>query len=106
MALAEHCRGCGHRFERHEGYWVGAVAINTVVTILVFAVVFVGGMVITWPDVPWNLLLVVTVTVNIVFPILFYPWSKTLWVALDLAIHPPEDQEIAAAAARSGEEPR
>ncbi len=87
MNLVDDCPTCAHHFERQEGYWVGAVAINTVVTIIVFGIVFIGGMVVTWPEVPWNALLVVTVAMNLVFPILFYPWSKTLWVALDLAIH-------------------
>ena len=100
MGLVDACPRCGHRYERHEGYWIGAVAINTVLTMVVFALVFVGGMVFTWPDVPWNALLVTTVAVNIVFPILFYPWSKTLWIALDLSIHPAEAKEVEAAAAR------
>ena len=90
MNLVEQCPTCAHRFERQEGYWVGAVAINTVATIVVFGLFFVGSMVVTWPDVPWNGLLIATVVLNLVFPVVFYPWSKTLWVALDLAIHPPE----------------
>lgn len=103
--LAEHCPACGHRYERHEGYWVGAVAVNTIATIGLFFAVFVGGMVLTWPDVPWNVLLVVTVALNLVFPIVFYPWSKTIWIALDLAVHPPDQGEVAAAAERAGAPP-
>ncbi len=100
MALVDHCPACGHRFERHEGYWVGAVAINTAVTIVVFAAVFVGAIVITWPDVPWTGILIATVSLNVAFPIVFYPWSKTLWVATDLAVHPPEARERDEAALR------
>jgi uncharacterized protein (DUF983 family) len=95
LTLAERCPRCGLRFERHEGYWLGAIAINTGATIVVFFVVFVAGMVATWPDVPWNGLLALTVAVNLVFPILFYPWSKTLWVAIDLSMHPPEERDLA-----------
>ena len=95
LTLTDRCPGCGLRFERHEGYWLGAVAINTGATIAVFFAVFVAGMVTTWPDVPWNGLLVVTVAVNLLFPIVFYPWSKTLWVAIDLSMHPPETRDLA-----------
>ena len=79
---------------------MGAVAVNTVATIGIFFVVLVGGMALTWPDVPWTVLAIVTVAVNLVFPILFYPWSKTLWIALDLSVHPLEKHELAAAEQR------
>ncbi|HEX5630396.1 MAG TPA: DUF983 domain-containing protein, partial [Acidimicrobiia bacterium] len=84
------CPSCGHYFERHEGYWIGAVAVNTVATIGVFAMVLVGVTVLTWPDVPWGWLTVVGVLVTLLFPIGFYPWSKLLWAALDLTLHPIE----------------
>ena len=31
ITLREHCQECGLRFEREEGYWVGALVINTTV---------------------------------------------------------------------------
>ena len=30
--LKEHCSSCGVLFEREEGYWAGALIINTIVT--------------------------------------------------------------------------
>jgi uncharacterized protein (DUF983 family) len=95
--LVADCPTCGHHFERHEGYWLGAVMLNTAAVIGAFLVVFVGGMVITWPDVPWTGLLIATVTVAALFPVLFHPWSKTLWVAMELTAHPPGDDETASA---------
>lgn len=91
LRLAARCPGCGHRFERHEGYWLGAIAINTVATIGAFAVAFVTAIVTTWPDPPWGAITIGVVALNALFPIVFYPFSKTLWVALDLAVHPAED---------------
>jgi uncharacterized protein (DUF983 family) len=91
--VAETCPGCAHHFEREEGYWLGAVLLNTAAAIGVFAVLFVVLMVLTWPDVPWTTVLIVTVAVNLVFPVAFYPWARTLWVALDLAVRPaPEER--------------
>ncbi len=44
----------------------------------------------TWPDVPWTALLVIALVVNGVFPILFYPYARLLWVAMDLRVRPVE----------------
>jgi uncharacterized protein (DUF983 family) len=89
MVMAEACPGCGHHFERQEGYWIGAVAINTVATLGLFVTLFVAVMVAAWPDVPWTALAIGGVALNLAFPILFYPMSKTVWVALETTIHPP-----------------
>ena len=90
LRVTETCPACRHHFERHEGYWLGAIAINTVATIGLFAVALVGGMVLTWPDPPWAAITIVVVVFNVIFPIAFYPWSKLLWAALELSLHPPE----------------
>jgi uncharacterized protein (DUF983 family) len=94
LRLTEHCPRCRHRFERHEGYWLGAIAINTIATMGVFAVALVAAMVLTWPDPPWTAITVGLVTSNTIFPVAFYPWSKTLWIALDLSLHPVEPGPI------------
>jgi hypothetical protein len=95
-----HCPGCGLYYEREEGYWVGALIINTAVTFATFILVFVSGIVITWPDVPWVTVGIVTIALNALIPVLFYPVSKTLWMAMELGWRPLESQEIEAAASR------
>jgi hypothetical protein len=80
-------------FERGEGDWTGAVAVNLVVTEVMFGLVLLGGALLTWPDVPWTALMVVAVVLNVVVPIAFYPLSKTVWVAVDLLFHPLEEIE-------------
>lgn len=84
--LRPNCPTCHLLFEREEGYWLGAIAINTAATIAVFAVVFVGMIVATWPDPPWSLVSAATIAVTAITPILFYPLSKTIWVAIDLTM--------------------
>ncbi len=59
--------------------------INLAVTEAVFLVAFVASIVIMWPDVNWALVLAIVVAANVIVPVLFYPTSKTLWVAGDLA---------------------
>jgi hypothetical protein len=98
--MLENCGSCGLHFEREDGYWVGALIINTTVAFGTFIVLFVGGILLTWPDVPWGTLGVVTVVAMAIVPLLFYPLSKTIWMALELSWHPLEDEEIAEAACR------
>ena len=83
--LAPRCPDCDLDFEHEEGYWTGAMLLNLTVTLGVFLVVFVGFLLLTWPDVSWVGLMVLVVAANVVTPIVFYPYSKTLWIAGDLA---------------------
>jgi uncharacterized protein (DUF983 family) len=87
FTLVSRCPGCGLRFEREEGYWVGAMIVNIAVAELAFVFVLAGGILLWWPDVPWGLLTIAAVAVNAVVPIVFYPWSKTIWMALDVLLH-------------------
>ena len=75
--------------------------INTTVVFATFLVVFGGMVLITYPDVPWVLVLTVTATANIAIPIVFYPISKSLWLGMELSWHPLEDEEIKAAIDRA-----
>ena len=76
---------------------MGALIINTAFTFGLFLLVFVGGILLTWPDVPWVAIGVITIAANLVLPIWFYPRSKTLWSGLELSWHPLEPDEIAQA---------
>jgi uncharacterized protein (DUF983 family) len=98
FTMHERCPTCGYRFEREEGYWLGAMVVAIGVVQVVFGIIFVGGMLVTWPDVPWNALLIVLLVLNGTLPFLIYPWTKTVWVGLHLAFVPPEAAEEADAA--------
>jgi len=102
FTMKEHCPDCGFRFEREPGYWVGAVVVNTAVIFATFVVVLGSLTLATWPDVPWATVLWVTVAANLVIPVLFYPLSKTTWLALELSWHPLEGDEADAARKRRG----
>ena len=87
--MLETCPRCELEFEREEGYWLGAIVINTLVTTVIFAALMTIAVVLTWPDIPALPLLAVGLPLGIAFPYAFYPISKTLWVAVDLsALHP------------------
>lgn len=73
--------------------------IVTTITFGMFIFVLVGGMLVTWPDVPWGWLLGITIEVNLIIPIVAYSRSKTIWLALHLSWHPLDPAEIEAARA-------
>ena len=66
---------------------MGAMIINIAVTELAFLAVLLDGILLFWPDVRWVALTVVAVAVNAVVPVVFYPWSKTIWMAVDVLLH-------------------
>jgi uncharacterized protein (DUF983 family) len=86
--LRQACEVCGYSFYREEGYWTGAMIINIAACEVWFFVLFVGSLLLTWPDIGWTLLLGVGLLTNGLLPILFYPHSKTVWMAIDLHFHP------------------
>jgi hypothetical protein len=92
--MLERCPRCDLKFERVEGHLAGAVGINTVVSILVLFAVGIFGFVITYPELPLLPLVSTAIAVAIVFPIVFYPFSKTIWTAIDLRMRPPEGDEV------------
>lgn len=91
--LKDRCPTCGYSFQREEGYWVSAIIVNTAVIEGLFLIVFIAVVLATAPEVEWVPLLVIAVAMNLVFPIFFYPFSKTVWMGIDLYFHPLEASE-------------
>jgi uncharacterized protein (DUF983 family) len=83
------CPSCGLALERkEEGYVVGAYMFNIIAAELVFVGIFVLALVILWPDPPWTLLTWAGAVLMLLMPVLFYPVSKTLFLAFDLIFRP------------------
>jgi hypothetical protein len=47
-----------------------------------------------WPSPPWDLLWYRGAVVMVVIPVLFYPVSKTLFLAFDLTFRPPSPEDF------------
>jgi len=89
------CPVCRIRLERgEEGYQVGAYMFNIVAAELIFAVIFLGVLVASWPTPPWDGLLYGGLAIMVVAPFLFYPFSKTVFLAFDLIFRPPTRQDF------------
>jgi hypothetical protein len=98
--MRDYCPGCGHKFEREPGYWVGAVIFNTIFAIAALFLSFGFTLALTWPEVPWDWLTPLVIAVTGLVPVVFYPWARSLWMAYDLFTHPLEEKELEAAAER------
>jgi uncharacterized protein (DUF983 family) len=83
--MVEDCPTCGLHFEHEDGYFGGALAINIIAVGGLFTVVFVVALVLTIPEVPVAPLLAILVPIVVLGPIVYYPFSKTVWVAVDRA---------------------
>jgi uncharacterized protein (DUF983 family) len=83
--MVDDCPRCGLHFEREQGYFAGALAINLILTGGLFAIVFVLMLVLTGPDINIPLTLAVCLPIAALGPIVAYPFSKTIWVAVDRA---------------------
>lgn len=79
------CGSCGWVFEREEGYWTGAMAINLVVAELLIFLLVVPMLV---AQAPVALTVVLGVAMAGLAPLLFYRHSKSYWMAIDFLVHP------------------
>lgn len=94
LGTVDDCPRCELHFEREDGHWVGAVATNTMLAVGALVVAQFVLFALLYPDLTWQPLLIVNLTVGIVAPILFYPVSKMLWTALTLLMEPPRPGEV------------
>jgi uncharacterized protein (DUF983 family) len=94
--LVPNCPVCGLGLERGEqGYWLGAYFFNLMAVEVVFSVWFVGFLVFTWPNPPWQLFQVSSIVLMLIVPFAFFPYSKTLFLAFDLLVRPPSEEDFA-----------
>jgi uncharacterized membrane protein len=84
--MVDDCPRCNLHFEREAGYWAGALAINIGLAIVVFVLAFGIGLAVTAPDIPVVPLLAVLIPLMVIVPTVGYPFSKTIWVAVDRAL--------------------
>jgi uncharacterized protein (DUF983 family) len=102
FTVAPSCPACGLHTDRDEpGYWIGSYTVNLFVTEGVFAVVFAAGLLLTWPAVPWTALTVLCAALAILTPVMIFPHTKLLYLAIDLAFRPLEPPDLEAPRERS-----
>ena len=96
----ERCIGCGIKRTRDtDGHELGSMTVASVVNIVLIMVAMGIAIALTAPDVPVLTLYIVLASAALVFPVLTWPVTHTLWMAIDLVARPMGVEEIAEAQA-------
>lgn len=96
--MEERCPGCGMRFEREEGFFLGVYFFNVVITQGALMAYIGSVFALTLPDPPMAAIVAGAVAIAVTTPLICYPVSRTLWAAVHLGMQPLEPDEQADAA--------
>jgi uncharacterized protein (DUF983 family) len=84
--MHERCAVCGLRFEREQGYFIGAMYINYGVTVVL---TLLGWFALEYSAQPsLTLQLVLWIAFSMGFPVLFFRHSRGLWLGFDYIFDP------------------
>src|SRR5947208_16329705 len=87
--MYERCPVCGWRYEREEGYWTGAIAVNLAATELLIALVVVTLAVwLALNHQPITLLVAIGLPMPFILPFLFFRHAKSLSLIIDFMVQP------------------
>ena len=87
--MADRCPRCGLLLDRGDAFFLGAFVINFGVTELMLGVAIAILVAFTLPDPPLAIIAAMAAAVTLVVPFAFYPFSKTIWLALEMVMRPP-----------------
>jgi len=82
--IKHHCDSCDALFKREEGFFVGAILMNVVVSELIILVVCFFALLLLGAD--YENVLIVLFIVGLIFPVLFFHHSWSLWLAFDYLV--------------------
>jgi len=91
FAMHKECPHCGASFEREPGFYLGSIYINYGITVLIVTIVYpallFNGIL------GKNTLLVGSLAFTLVFPVLVFPWARSLWLGFDQWRDPRPDEQ-------------
>lgn len=92
FTMYEHCPVCHLVYEREEGFYTGAWAINLIISELLVAafIVIVAIWAATHPGTPLIPLIIVGALFSILLPFLFFRHSRSVWISMNYWLNPPE----------------
>lgn len=82
LTMRERCPRCAYLFEREDGYFLGAYAINLIVAEFITIGLLVWFLVAS--DYSWVILELIFIPMAVLLPLAFFPYARTLFMALDL----------------------
>jgi len=100
FTIRDGCPRCGLRLQREEGGFLGAMTVNYAVTAAAWLVVFVTWLALDLPEVHVAALTLVSLAIAGLVPLLFFPFAKTIWAAVDHLVYRSSPEYARAAAER------
>ena len=95
----ERCRTCGIRWHREHGFEIGPIALNVVFTFGALGILMIIAFAATLPHAPAGWITLGIAAGAVLIPLIVFPFTNTLWMAVDLLSHKPDERELAEAAA-------
>ena len=84
--MYDNCPVCGYHFEREEGYFTSAMAINIVISEFIVAAFLIPLA--ANPAIPMLPIMLIGLPITVILPLLFYRHSRSLWMSMDLWLNP------------------
>ena len=86
FSMYSHCLACDLRFEREQGYFVGAIYINYAVTAtMTIAGYFTLGLLV---DITPTHQVILWSAFAVIFPLCFFRYARSLWLSVDYMFNP------------------
>jgi uncharacterized protein (DUF983 family) len=87
FTIRERCPRCGLRLEREEGGFLGAITLNYVATAVAWVALLVIWLIVDLPNLHVAALTIASLAVAVFVPLVFWPFSKTIWAVVDYLIY-------------------
>lgn len=85
------CSECGFRYERAPGYFLGSIYFNYGLTTLIVIAAYLALF--FTEALPQQQTLILLLAFSVLFPIAFFRWARSLWMAFDHYVDPkPRDE--------------
>ena len=87
------CSRCGYFFSRESGYFLGSAYVGYAATVAVAIGIWLVlgyAMGLGWS----GIVLTVLVCVVLIFPFWFFRYSRMIWMALDVYLNPPVQEDF------------
>ena len=85
--IRDRCPRCGLRLEREEGGFLGAMTLNYIVTAIVWVAVLVVWLIVDLPELHVAALMITSIVLAALVPLVFWPFSKTIWASVEYLIY-------------------
>jgi uncharacterized protein (DUF983 family) len=88
--MHEQCAVCHLRFEREQGYFLGAMYVNYALTV---GIVLSGYFALAWwTALPLAYHLVLWGSVSVFCPLVLFRYARGVWLSVDYIFNPADDE--------------